>query len=237
MHNNNHTDIIELIPAYALGALDADEAAEAERHLAHCADCQAELAAYETVVAELPLAAAQIDPPPALKGRLMAQVRASEKPILVVSAPPPWWQPITDSIRAFWAGPRWRPVLALVALIVLIGAYFIWQQSSIEQVELTATDAAPDAQGLIEIAANGRDANLSVTGLPPLPAEQQYQLWLIRDGQRDSGAVFSVNADGSATVPVESERPLSEYGAFGITIEPAGGSPGPTGERVLGHNL
>jgi anti-sigma-K factor RskA len=167
----------------------------------------------------------------------MAQVRASSKPATAVSPSAPWWQSLANSTRAFLAGPRWQPVLALVALIVLIGAYFIWQQGGAEQVELTATDAAPDAQGLIEIAANGRDASLTVAGLPPLPAEQQYQLWLIRDGQRDSGAVFSVNTDGSATVPVESERPLSEYGAFGITIEPAGGSPGPTGERVLGHNL
>ena len=78
---------------------------------------------------------------------------------------------------------------------------------------------------------------LTVAGLPVLSPEQQYQLWLIVDGQRASGAIFSVNEDGWAKVSVDSERPLAEYGAFGITIEPTGGSPGPTGERVLGHEL
>ncbi len=31
-------------------------------------------------------------------------------------------------------------------------------------------------------------------------------------------------------------RAAADYERFGITIEPAGGSPGPTGERVLGFS-
>ncbi|RJQ80137.1 MAG: anti-sigma factor [Desulfobacteraceae bacterium] len=31
-----------------------------------------------------------------------------------------------------------------------------------------------------------------------------------------------------------SPRPLNSYRTFGITIEPRGGSPGPTGSKVLG---
>ena len=84
---------------------------------------------------------------------------------------------------------------------------------------------------------NNGEATLSITDLPKLPADKQYQLWLIQDGQRDSGAVFSVDTNGSAQVNIDAKRPLTEYRAFGITIEPAGGSPGPTGERVLGFNL
>ena len=45
---------------------------------------------------------------------------------------------------------------------------------------------------------------------------------------------MAVVAD-SQMFSVDSERPLSEYGAFGITIEPADGSPGLTGEQVLDH--
>ena len=84
--------------------------------------------------------------------------------------------------------------------------------------------------------ANG-EATLTITNLPPLTTEQQYQLWLIHDGQQDSGAVFSVDDEGWAEVTIDAQRPLTSYGAFGITIEPAGGSPGPTGQRVLGFNL
>ena len=240
MHDKNNDPIRELIPAYALGALDADEAAEVRQHLETCAVCQAELAAYEAVADALPLAVVESEPAPALKGRLMEQVRASSQPETAVPPSPSWRQTIADAFQNFLTRPRWQPALALAAVVLLVGAFFFWQQTrpaALEQVELTATDAAPGAEGVIEIAANGRDAVLTVADLPALPPEQQYQLWLIEDGQRASGAVFSVNENGWAKVSVDSERPLTEYGAFGITIEPAGGSPGPTGERVLGHNL
>ena len=59
--------------------------------------------------------------------------------------------------------------------------------------------------------------------LPQLGPEQQYQLWLIQDGQRTSGSVFSVDEDGYRRIKIESPLPLQDYESFGITIEPAGG--------------
>ena len=150
------------------------------------------------------------------------------------------WRAATSRIQEFLAGPRWQPALVLAVVVILVGAVYFWQHNSriqLEQYELTATDVTPDAQGVIEVAANGRDATLTVSGLPALSPEEQYQLWLIVDGQRASGAVFSVKDDGTATVTIDSARPLADYGAFGITIEPTGGSQGPTGDRVLGYNL
>jgi hypothetical protein len=52
-----------------------------------------------------------------------------------------------------------------------------------------------------------------------------------------SGAVFSVDEDGYRGLEIESDEPLQDFESFGITVEPAGGSPGPTGDRVLGYNL
>ena len=96
-------------------------------------------------------------------------------------------------------------------------------------------DAASDATG--ELRFDGRAATLEVKGLPLLTAEQQCQLWLVHDGERDSGAVFSVNDNGWAEVPVELPRlpgdPSSDYTDLWISIEPAGGSLDPTGEWVL----
>lgn len=76
-----------------------------------------------------------------------------------------------------------------------------------------------------------------VDGLPKLDESQQYQLWLIKDGERTSGGVFSVTSSGYGWVYVRTPDPLASYQAAGITIEPAGGSPGPTGDKVLGGNL
>ena len=56
-------------------------------------------------------------------------------------------------------------------------------------------------------------------------------------GQRTSGGVFSVYDEGYGVLKIDAPEPLISYQNVGITIEPAGGSPGPTGERVLGGDL
>jgi anti-sigma-K factor RskA len=111
-------------------------------------------------------------------------------------------------------------------------------------VALAGTDAAPGASGVLVISQDGSSGTLVADGLPVLEAGKQYQLWLIHDGQRDSGGVFSVSPaqaagvtpDSYAVMAVQSARPLTDYTGFGVTIEPAGGSPGPTGQKVLGGN-
>jgi anti-sigma-K factor RskA len=104
-------------------------------------------------------------------------------------------------------------------------------------VTLEGTDAAPDATGTLVLSENGEYGTLVVDGLPHLDAAHQYQLWLIKDGQRTDGGVFSVSYTGYGALEVSSPDPLSSYPAFGVTIEPAGGSPGPTGDKVLGGSL
>jgi anti-sigma-K factor RskA len=62
-----------LAGAYALDALDAAERARFERHLRGCAACLAEVRGFAATAASLGLAAAAA-PPPALKGRVLADV-------------------------------------------------------------------------------------------------------------------------------------------------------------------
>ncbi|MEP0806642.1 MAG: zf-HC2 domain-containing protein, partial [Chloroflexota bacterium] len=49
MTHDPHAPYRENIPAYALGALEADEAAALETHLQTCASCQTELAEYRAL--------------------------------------------------------------------------------------------------------------------------------------------------------------------------------------------
>jgi anti-sigma-K factor RskA len=104
-------------------------------------------------------------------------------------------------------------------------------------VSLSATENAPGAQGLIYVSHDGQFGTLIVEDLPSLGADSQYQLWLIREGKRTDGGVFSVGSDGYAAMVVRSPDPLGSYQAFGITVEPHGGSVGPTGNKVLGGTL
>lgn len=94
-------------------------------------------------------------------------------------------------------------------------------------------EVAPAASGLVVISLNGQHGTLVVDRLPIIDMEQRYQLWLVRAGQRDRGAVFSVNKDDYGSVWVSSPEPLSSYSTFDVTIEPAGGSSSLTGAKVL----
>ena len=48
----------------------------------------------------------------------------------------------------------------------------------------------------------GDYGTLVVDKLAVLDSNQQYQVWLIKDGQRISGGVFSVNHDGYASLEI-----------------------------------
>ncbi len=54
---------IELIPAYALDCLDAEDTAQVRAHLAECQRCQLELRRYREISTELIYALPQVDPP------------------------------------------------------------------------------------------------------------------------------------------------------------------------------
>jgi anti-sigma-K factor RskA len=67
----------ELIEAYALGALDAEERAALEAHLAGgCAECAKALEEARWLVSQLAYSAPEAQPSEMLKGRLMKTVRA-----------------------------------------------------------------------------------------------------------------------------------------------------------------
>jgi hypothetical protein len=78
---------------------------------------------------------------------------------------------------------------------------------------------------------------LVVDELPVLDPGHEYQLWLERDGQSTSGAVFSVDEDGYRGLRIAAAESLLTYSGARLTIEPVGGSAVPTGEAVLHGSL
>jgi anti-sigma-K factor RskA len=73
---NGHPTREEDFDLYALGALDAAEAKALESHLRACSDCAGKLAAARGRIAALSFAAPPVAPSPAVKERLMRQIRA-----------------------------------------------------------------------------------------------------------------------------------------------------------------
>jgi anti-sigma-K factor RskA len=238
MSADQHVD--DLIAAYALDCLDEEDFILVSGHLAHCARCRAELDTYQQVVDQLPLATPQHQPRSQLKERLMAQVNHEN-----ADTGQDFWQRLSGFFHQ--TAPVWN-LAGLVVIVLLVASNLIlWQQirglreqspaDTMRVVALDHTQMAPGATGLIVISLDGEHGTLVVDHLPRLSEESQYQLWLINNGKRDSGGVFSVSKEGYGSVWVNSPQPLADYSAFGVTIEPAGGSPGPTGEKVLGGDL
>jgi anti-sigma-K factor RskA len=226
----------ELLPAFALGCLDPDEKVLVKEHVRTCASCQAELRELEMVNSSLAYAAPAAVPPESLKKRLLATCR-----------PQRGYYSWFNALFERW--PKLVPATALAACLLTVlfatSSLLLWQGakqplSSIADmriIPLQGTDNMPSAVGrLVTDAATGQGW-LLVDALQPLKESLQYQLWLIRDGQRTSGGVFSVSQEGTANVRIASARPFSAYDSVGITIEPFGGSPSPTGKKVLGGRM
>jgi hypothetical protein len=76
-------------------------------------------------------------------------------------------------------------------------------------------------------------ALLVVVGLPTPEPGYMYQLWVVRNGQRESGGMFTVTSDGYGSMTISVPQSLSGYSQFDVTIEPSKGSPQPTGAKVL----
>lgn len=237
--------IIELIPAYALDSLDPEEHLVAEKHLLECESCRAELLAYQEVVGELMYAVRPVQLPETLKKGVIDQIQARDPYDRKGFDGGSWWQRFIHSFRNL--SPVWA--VASILLIIFLGAsnlFLLSRVNSVSQehvtvnlpvINLNGTDVTPDATGVIVVSADGEHGTLIVDRLPILNESRQYQLWLIKNGERVSGGVFSVSKDGYGSLWVDSKEQLSSYSGFGITIEPRGGSPGPTGDKVLGSDI
>lgn len=227
-----------LIAAYALGEQIDD--AEMLAHLQSCPRCQRDLQAYAQLARVLPYEAELHEPPPALRERIIAQVEraaASEQPMRPARR------------RWHWSLPALG--FAMVALVaMLFWNVSLQQQNAAQSAQIDASRAgwrtmtallnAPDvkwyalsgdqASGHFWLSQQQQVGCLVVEHLPPLAAGQTYQIWLGRDNERESAGTLTVR-NGSAweLIPLDN----TEYQTVGVTIEPDGGSPAPTGPRVL----
>jgi anti-sigma factor RsiW len=104
---NDH-DARELIPAYTLGALDAEEAALLEAYLAANPALRDEVEALRATVRELSFAAPAVRPPEALKERLLARVQA------------PAAEPLVFPTTRTRPGRPWLPLAAALAAALVI---------------------------------------------------------------------------------------------------------------------
>jgi hypothetical protein len=110
---------------------------------------------------------------------------------------------------------------------------FIASATPTRTVQLTATNEAPGASGAFYFR-DDRQGLLVLRGLQPLAAQRTYQLWLIpADETPVPAGLVEVQGEGLTWLSVPITPGAQDFAAVGVSIEPAGGSPAPTGPIVL----
>ncbi|HEY3344706.1 MAG TPA: anti-sigma factor [Anaerolineaceae bacterium] len=231
--------VMDWLPAYALGSLDKEDKAQVETHLRQCSLCQRELQAYQNVVDQLPLTTPLYTPPPRVRQAILERAAQSAAH---VPAPHPQTS-LFSRLRGLLTSPipAWSLIGALVVLVALLAMTLVQGQRlaaapapDFHVIQLAGTNNAPQASAWVVVSDDGRAGTLITEWLPPLPAGKEYQLWLTKDGKRTNGGVFWVDEKGYASMWVNTKDPLISFKQFGVTVEPKGGSPAPTGSKVLG---
>ena len=73
------------------------------------------------------------------------------------------------------------------------------------------------------------EVKLNTSALPSLPADKQYQLWVLKDGKPSDMGVLSKSDTG---ILIASNTAM-EGDAFAITVEPLGGLPSPSLDQLV----
>jgi anti-sigma-K factor RskA len=209
--------------AYVLGALHEQEAGAFRAHLAGCAVCRDEVAAFEQVVDALPMAAPQQPLPRGLRRRVRRAARAEPKLAPAEATGP----------RRLVAVPR----VAIAGAVTLAAAL-----ATVGGLELSSSGPAGarviqasviGSPGTAELRLASGRAELLVRHFPPPTAGLIYEVWLKRAQHPPSptSALFNVTSAGSADIGVSGD--LRGVGELLVTPEPAGGSAVPTHAPVI----
>lgn len=104
----------------------------------------------------------------------------------------------------------------------------IYSGDQFNEIKLQGLAIAPEAGATVFWNRNSSEVFLNPSKLPAAPADKQYQLWAIVDGQPVDIGVVSVDKNGGLLKMKE----VRNAAAFAITLEPAGGSPSPTPDQM-----
>ncbi|MDQ2966332.1 MAG: anti-sigma factor [Chloroflexota bacterium] len=242
----------DLAAGFVLGALEPDEEQAVREHLATCARPHDEFAELGGVVPYLAETVELVEPPAALKGRVLAAARAdlASRP-RPVAAPPvaPFPGPRErDARRVDRSRQGWLVRIAAALLLVALGGWNVLLQGQLqdardyERALAAVLDVAAEPgsvttilagaepggpRGLAAVTADGRVV-IALRDLTPTTGTQVYEAWVIVG---DAGPVpiggFAVGSVGIATFAAEA-TPATAGAVLALTREPRPGATTPT---------
>jgi anti-sigma-K factor RskA len=243
------------LAAFALGGLEAEEAAEIQRHLASCADCQSELEELEKVNRVLDAAPPPAAPPTYLKGEILSRVRAeqlspSNKEGTEESSS---LEVPRRSHRAFRFN-RFKdlrimlPSVAAAAVIAVIalGVFFglSQEETPIATIQLIPTpQEAVGLKGYWGVAkirpqpSGNQQVELKLNNFEKPKPSSYYELWFVSGENRISAGSFTSVGKGQTRVLLNVPPEASNYRTLLITEEHIGKDPAHSREVALKGDL
>lgn len=264
----DHLSIVALLPDYVLGKLDETSLRRVARHLESCPVCRRESANAMDVLGSLaevapPPArlrqavlqhAAARNPAVAREHVTAEGDRVAPDNTRQVNPMP--GRKHDDPRRGLFGhvDARWAPAAAAIAIFLIFGLAG-WRNEQLQGTNtderisalvgdpalaypLDDSDLPVSAAGVIFAEQDGREVYLIANGLPVLPRNQRYQVWLFTTGNtQESAGLVSVEADGDVQALLQTPGPFASYVGIGLTAEPQAGSVVPTSELVLGGSF
>ncbi len=225
----------ESLAAYALGALDEREARELERHLEGCESCRAELRRLAPAVRALPETVERAEPPPQLRERLLAEVRADARRSGAVAAERVG---AMERLRGFLGGRRGRPIVALATLLLVVAAVagYVVGRNGGGSGGGASTVVSGQAPGIVAtVVREGGRGRLELTNVPSLPAGRVLEAWVKKGAKvKPVPTLFLPNRAGEAATPLGDVEGVERVM---VTAEPTGGSTEPTSEPIADVSL
>ena len=237
-------DLHSLAAPYALDALSAEETAEFERHLAECELCTDDVQQMRETIAVLATSTAT-DPPAPMKQRVMVGI--STLPQEVRSPSDGRVVDLSERRRDGSNVNRWLAGVAAAGVLVAgalgVSTYQANQRADEAQVaadQISAVLADPDAiieraelagggTGTFVTTQDGGPAVFTAADLPDPAPDETYQLWAIDEVGATSVGLMEPD-EGRASEVID--MPAGST-AFGVTVEPSGGSDQPTTDPIL----
>jgi len=218
----------DLTAAYALDALDVDDAREYEAHLSHCDRCRDELASLSEAAGALAYATEAPMPPPELRARILQQARR-EHPNVV-------------PLRPRWAVPVAAAAAVAACAAIALGIWAVSLSSKLDRRDaalareqrVAAILAQPGsrtihfARGTLVVGKAG-DAALVVQHLERAPTGRTYEAWISAGGPPRRAGLF--NGGQNSAVPLKGS--VQSGASVLVTVEKAGGVDAPTQKPIL----
>ena len=254
MTTSDHEELRNQLGAFVLGALGPAEQAEVRTHLAVCDECTAEVRAMRPVVDALARSIEPVDPPAAVRQRLLSSIATpAAKPLTVTTSRSglPWLaaaaslvlaaalgvyasqlrgrvqtleQELREAILQVQAGERQTAQARLVAINAQ-RQLSVMAAPDVAQVALKGQAVAPQASARA-LWSRSRGLLLSASNLPALPPGRTYQLWVISGKMPpiSDGWIFQTDASGGVMTMFTTPATLPVPTAMAVSIESDGGS-------------